>query len=220
MSNEFDNGGWAMDEYNGNTGNANKREKPLGYPTEFSALYKAEIVVLVSATLAVLSALVQAELFMTVSFLVSSVASIVFLVFIMKLRHYSDDFKTAAICYLVYCICNLLKRNSTGLFESVSGIASFVFMIIYIIKFCNACEELLKDRDRDLVGSWDIYKTVVLFTYALAIIFGLLLYIPVLNVIAVIVIATVSIAQLVFIIWHIILLKRTDEALRMPSHAA
>jgi len=220
MSNEYGNGGWAMDDYNGNNETEIKKVKLPGCPTEFSTLYKAEIAVLVSLALTFLSVLFEAPLFMTVSFLALLAASIVFLVFVMKLNHYSNDFRMAGICYLVYFILYFFHNNFVGFLRILIEAAYFIFLMIYIVKFSNACTELLKNKDKKLAESWDVYKTVVLFTYALAIICDVLIYVPVLNVIASAVLTCIFIARLGFVIWHIMLLKQTDAAIRLSNSAA
>ena len=216
MSNEFGNGEWGVGDNSAQNGQVRK-DILLGEPTEFGTLYFVEIAILISFAVIMFSAYVLSPTLAAFAFVAMAVASVVYLVYVMKLKRYSDTFKEAGIYYLVYFILYFVHNNVRGLLLLLVSIAYFVFLILYIIKFCDGCTELLKNRDESLASSWNMYKTVMLYAYGLAVLFEVLAYVPGLKIVAGIAYILIALAQMGFYFWHIILLKKTDEAIRTRS---
>ena len=213
MNNEFDNSGWSENDFEAK--NEQGQNKVLiGNPTEFKTLFWTELVIMISFAVILALAFIIAMGFTVIAFVVMSVASVVYLVYVLKLKRYSDTFKEAGIYYLIYFILYVVHNNVGGLLLAVVNIAYFVCLILYIIKFSDGCMELLKNRDSELADSWGKYKTFMLFAYAVAVVCELLFYIPGLNMIAAIPFIVIGFFQLACYIWHIALLNKTDEALR------
>ena len=213
MNNEFDNSGWSENDFEAK--NEQGQNKVLiGNPTEFKTLYWTELVIMISFAVILALAFIIAMGFTVIAFVVMSVASVVYLVYVLKLKRYSDTFKEAGIYYLIYFILYVVHNNVGGLLLAVVNIAYFVCLILYIIKFSDGCMELLKNRDSELADSWGKYKTFMLFAYAVAVVCELLFYIPGLNMIAAIPFIVIGFFQLACYIWHIALLNKTDAALR------
>ena len=213
MNNEFDNSGWSENDFEAK--NEQGQNKVLiGNPTEFKTLYWTELVIMISFAVILALAFIIAMGFTVIAFVVMSVASVVYLFYVLKLKRYSDTFKEAGIYYLIYFILYVVHNNVGGLLLAVVNIAYFVCLILYIIKFSDGCMELLKNRDSELADSWGKYKTFMLFAYAVAVVCELLFYIPGLNMIAAIPFIVIGFFQLACYIWHIALLNKTDAALR------
>ena len=213
MNNEFDNSGWSENDFEAK--NEQGQNKVLiGNPTEFKTLFWTELVIMISFAVILALAFIIAMGFTVIAFVVMSVASVVYLVYVLKLKRYSDTFKEAGIYYLIYFILYVVHNNVGGLLLAVVNIAYFVCLILYIIKFSDGCMELLKNRDSELADSWGKYKTFMLFAYAVAVVCELLFYIPGLNMIAAIPFIVIGFFQLACYIWHIALLNKTDAALR------
>ena len=213
MNNEFDNSGWSENDFEAK--NEQGQNKVLiGNPTEFKTLYWTELVIMISFAVILALAFIIAMGFTVIAFVVMSVASVVYLVYVLKLKRYSDTFKEAGIYYLIYFILYVVHNNVGGLLLAVVNIAYFVCLILYIIMFSDGCMELLKNRDSELADSWGKYKTFMLFAYAVAVVCELLFYIPGLNIIAAIPFIVIGFFQLACYIWHIALLNKTDAALR------
>ena len=213
MNNEFDNNGWSENDFEAK--NEQGQNKVLiGNPTEFKTLFWTELVIMISFAVILALAFIIAMGFTVIAFVVMSVASVVYLVYVLKLKRYSDTFKEAGIYYLIYFILYVVHNNVGGLLLAVVNIAYFVCLILYIIKFSDGCMELLKNRDSELADSWGKYKTFMLFAYAVAVVCELLFYSPGLNMIAAIPFIVIGFFQLACYIWHIALLNKTDAALR------
>ena len=214
MNNEFDNNVWSVNDFEAKNEQGQNRVL-IGNPTEFKTLYWAELVIMISFAVSLaLTYFIIAIEFIAITFVIMVIASVVYLVYVMKLKRYSDTFKEAGIYYLIYFILYLVHNNVGGLLLAVVNIAYFVCLILYIIKFSDGCMELLKNRDSELADSWGKYKTFMLFAYAVAVVCELLFYIPGLNMIAAIPFIVIGFFQLACYIWHIALLNKTDEALR------
>ena len=189
-----------------------------GAPTKFRTLCIIEIVQLILAVLAVIGGLIGADFLAILCVLVSLAAAIIYLVVVMGLKEYNDLFRTAGLFYISKEILNFIS----GMFipeplKTILGIVTVILNIMYILKFCEACVELLKDKNRNVAESWERYRSYSICYFVAAIIFKILSFIPVINHLTGLFALAATACSIVLLVWHIILLRDTDTVLRGGS---
>ena len=146
-----------------------------GAPTKFRTLCIIEIVQLILAVLAVIGGLIGADFLAILCVLVSLAAAIIYLVVVMGLKEYNDLFRTAGLFYISKEILNFIS----GMFipeplKTILGIVTVILNIMYILKFCKACEELLEDKHRGVADSWNRYGGYMICYLVATIIFKII----------------------------------------------
>ena len=220
MNDEMGNSGWAMEDYSDKSESIEKEKLP-GKATEFRWLFWAEIVIVVAAAGYFLSPVIRSIGFNVAMLAASFVASLVYVVFTLKLGRLGESFRMAGLFFLAYSVLNFLSENlkvNATVIIAIS-IAAVVCMIVYVIKFCDSCRELLRESDLRLATSWDSYKTIILFLYALLVICSLAEFLPIILLIAHIAYNAVTLAFVAMYFWHLYLLHKTDASLRVNNPA-
>ncbi len=185
-----------------------------GAPTKFRTLCIIEIVQLILAVLAVIGGLIGADFLAILCVLVSLAAAIIYLVVVMGLKEYNDLFRTAGWFYLSKEILNFITElYSLGLVKDIFGIIAVILNIMYILKFCKACEELLEDKHRGVADSWNRYGGYMICYLVATIIFKIISLILTISLPMGIFALVGVVCGIIFMVWHIILLGDTDAVL-------
>ncbi|MCR5721280.1 MAG: hypothetical protein K6G72_02890 [Lachnospiraceae bacterium] len=206
------------DSFGDNCGKSDSsRERRPWAPTKFRTLYLIEIVQVILTVLIALSGLVGKVVFLFIMpyFWASLAMAIIYLVVVMGLKEYNDLFRTAGLFYISKEILNFIS----GMFipeplKTILGIVTVILSIMYILKFCEACVELLKDKNRNVAESWERYRSYSICYFVAAIIFKILSFIPVINHLTGLFALAAAACSIVLLVWHIILLRDTDKVLR------
>ena len=209
------------DSFGDNWGKSDStRERRPWAPTKFRTLYLIEIVQVILTVLIALIGLVGKVVFLFIMpyFWASFAMAIIYLVVVMGLKEYNDLFRTAGLFYISKEILNFIS----GMFipeplKTILGIVTVILNIMYILKFCEACVELLKDKNRNVAESWERYRSYSICYFVAAIIFKILSFIPVINHLTGLFALAATACSIVLLVWHIILLRDTDTVLRGGS---
>lgn len=204
------------DSFDNNWGQSNNSDGGLsGTPTKFRTLYIIEIFELILAVFLLFAGILKSVPLTTVFVLAEFAVGIVYLVVVLGLKEYNDLFRVAGLFYLSKEILNFINSMFlNGFLELLLVIASAVLNILYILKFCDACVELLRDKRTGLKDSWTKYGKYSLYLFVTIIVCRILAIIPLINILAVMIILIGAVCAIAFIFWHIILLRDTDTVLR------
>ena len=100
-----------------------------------------------------------------------------------------------------------------GALEDLVEVVIAILSLMYTLRFCDGCAELLKNRHSGLVDSWMKYRQYSLYIFVVTVVSTILIYVPILNILAGIAIVIVAVCNIAMLFWHINLLSNTDSVL-------
>ena len=184
-------------------------------PTKFRTLYMIVIAEIILVAGGIIGALLEAYTLVQISSLAMLVAGIAYLVVVLKLREYNDLFRVAGLYYLSKTLIDFFNNNfNVEPFHNLLEILVAVLGVLYIVKFCDGCVQLLKDQDKIITDSWLSFRYGYVCYSVASIVCSLLAYIPIIRVLVVIASIILAVFTIVFFVWQLRLLKRTDIVLR------
>lgn len=161
----------------------------------------------------------------TVGIALSTVCTVAYIAVCFFLNRFSDDFKSSAISLI---ICEVLAVVAIFLaldndFQLIAPIASIIVMILSIVSKCykfSACSEVTRSSDKGLSEQWESLRKWLIYLIIGFVACLVLIFIPVLNIIAAIALLICSIAIIILAISEVVLFGMTMNHFNAIDKAA
>lgn len=161
----------------------------------------------------------------TVAIGISIVCTVAYIVVCFVLNRFSDDFKTSAItliiCEVLSVVTILLALDND--FQLIAPIAGIIVLILSIVSKCykfSACSEVTRSSDKGLSAQWESLRKWLIYLIIGFVACLVLMFIPVLNIIAAIALLPCSIAIIVLAISEVVLFGMTMKHFNAIDKAA
>ena len=103
---------------------------------------------------------------MAISVIVGLAINIVYAANILSMGKYNERMTTAGICYIILEVLSAIENlffNDSG-FGTLISIVELILVIIYMLNFSKAMEEIVFPANMDLSGSWENIRKAFIIT--------------------------------------------------------
>jgi len=147
--------------------------------------------------------------------LISLAAGIVTAVMLFILGQDESCFKAAGIAYIFVNIFNVIAEFvPEGFINTILKLLTLVAELFYLFEFINGSIFILAGVDDYIASSWETLKKVFIYLFIGLAACIVLMFIPFINVLALIVLVIAAIGSIGVLIWEWVLMFKTARALK------
>ena len=147
--------------------------------------------------------------------LISLAIGIVVAVILFILGKEESCFRVAGISYILVVVFETASEFlPDGLLKSVLGILTLIAELFYLFEFINGSMNILAGVDNYVASSWETLRKTIIYLFIGLVAILVLMFIPVIRVLAMIGAFAAVIAAIVILIWEFVLMFKTARALK------
>ena len=161
----------------------------------------------------------QTRIIMIIIALAYVVIAVLYGLILIGIGKYHIDFKTAGIYYMISGVCEAINNSTTGVAAFAFSILGAVFSVLYVLKFATAMSNSFDNVASYMAVSWETFKRLFTYVYGGIVICTLLMFFPILNILAAIALLLLALAAIGMSIWQIVLVLRSSNVMKQYASA-
>lgn len=190
------------------------RERCAVLGKKFKILFWISILsVILSVLMFVLAYATQSTGVVTVFAVIAIVLGVIYAATLFTLGKFIENFKLAAIAYILLQISDFIKQISSSNFfaYTIFSVASLGLGIGYVLKYTYAMEESIISVDGYIADSWASYRKAYIGVMIASLICVILAFAPAFAFLAMIASIILSIVAIVLSVWQLVILYRSAK---------
>lgn len=190
------------------------RERCAVLGKKFQILFWISILsVILSVLMFVLAYATQSKGVVTVFAVIAIVLGVIYAATLFTLGKFIENFKLAAITYILLQISDFIKQISSSNFfaYTIFSVASLGLGIGYVLKYTYAMEESIISVDGYIADSWASYRKAYIGVMIASLICVIMAFAPAFAFLAMIASVILSIVAIVLSVWQLVILYRSGK---------